>query len=200
MSKPEVSLDEHLLRARAGNRSGLGHVLETLRPLLDAIAKKEIRYPLRKRMSESDLVQDTMLTASAAFSEFQGTSAAEFRAWLLRVFETRLADGMWRHLVAERRRQSRDRSGVSPLLADGSPMPSDAILQKSNPDAWSKLSPNCRLTIAGLCCYVMFSSSALTRLPHSLTFPWQQSGDAGDEPLNNSDGALPHDHTTSAFA
>lgn len=126
-SVTQVDVDEHLSRALAGNRSGLGHLLEAFRPLLDAIARKELHYPLRKRMSESDLVQDTMLTASAAFSRFQGASAAEFRAWLLRVFESRLTDGMRRHIVAERRRQSRDESGVSARLPDTAPSPGDVV-------------------------------------------------------------------------
>ncbi len=91
--------------ARQDRGSGLGHLLEYFRPALTELARQEIREELTCRMSQSDLVQDTMLTASRNFPAFLGQSESEFRLWILEIFKSRLIDGLRRHRVAERRRQ-----------------------------------------------------------------------------------------------
>lgn len=93
-----------LSRARDGSRSGLGDLLESYRPLLKQMAQAGIGSRLRRRMSESDLVQETMLAASRGFSRFQGQSEREFRGWLVSVLRSRMIDGLRRHMIAEKRR------------------------------------------------------------------------------------------------
>lgn len=105
-------------RAKGGSLSELGDLLETFRPILLRLARAKVDSRWRHRMSESDIVQQTMLTASARFADFRGTTEVEFRNWLMRIFETRLTDGFRRHRLAERRRTSNERSGLSSNIAD----------------------------------------------------------------------------------
>ena len=100
-----VTVESLINGARRDYGSGLGHLLEYFRPTLTEMARQEIRDELTCRMSQSDLVQDTMLTASRDFPAFRGHSESEFRLWILEIFRSRLIDGLRRHRVAERRRQ-----------------------------------------------------------------------------------------------
>ena len=99
-----TKLDLLLAEARHGSPSGLGSLLEVFRPQLTELAQRCVGQALRTRMSESDLVQETMLTASQRFFDFRGASAFEFQAWLVQILHARLVDGLRRHMLAERRK------------------------------------------------------------------------------------------------
>jgi RNA polymerase sigma-70 factor (ECF subfamily) len=109
-SKLDMQFNDRLTRARSGCPSGLGGLLEGFRPLLDQLARRQLSGRLRARVSGSDLVQETMLTASQGFDAFRGSSKGELRAWLLRILQARLVDGFRRHVVAERRNVGSQRS------------------------------------------------------------------------------------------
>ncbi len=91
-------------RARQGNQSDLGSLLDSFRPLMLQLAQQRIGLKLQVRISGSDLVQETLLSASQNFQTFRGDSIHELRQWLLTIFQARLNDGLRKHLVAERRR------------------------------------------------------------------------------------------------
>ena len=114
-----------LQMARDGSNSGLGQLLESFRPALMEIADQKLGQRLRRRMSLSDLVQDTMLTAGKQFESFAGNTSSEFKNWLRELFHSRLVDGLRRHQVAEKRRQELedDKASVN-SLADPAPSPS----------------------------------------------------------------------------
>ena len=106
MNRACIATVESLINGARQNRgSGLGDLLEYFRPALTELARQQIRDELTCRMSQSDLVQDTMLTASQDFPEFLGQTESEFRLWIFEIFKSRLVDGLRRHRVAERRRQ-----------------------------------------------------------------------------------------------
>ncbi len=90
-------------QARTGSNSKLGILLEHFRPQLIKQAERSIGKLLSRRMSISDLVQETMVTATAAFPSFQGCSEQELAAWLKAILRSRLVDGIRRHRLAERR-------------------------------------------------------------------------------------------------
>ena len=68
------------------------------------MAQQRIGPKLQVRLSDSDLVQETLLSASQNFEAFRGNSLRELRQWLLAIFNARLNDGLRMHLLAERRR------------------------------------------------------------------------------------------------
>ena len=123
MNESQRILDE----AKAeSDRDGaqLGQLLEAYRPLLNRLAREQIGHKLRMRISESDLVQETLLTATQCFTDFRGTTVDEFRSWLLKIFRTRLSDSLRRHLIAERRRISQQEQGSVSSCLDNSLTPS----------------------------------------------------------------------------
>ncbi|MCC6512059.1 MAG: sigma-70 family RNA polymerase sigma factor, partial [Pirellulaceae bacterium] len=121
MQQPSREISELIDAARSGSGSKLGNLLEHFRPQLLKQAEKSVSRALRRRMSISDLVQDTMLTATTQFPAFRGQTEPELQRWLHEVLRSRLVDGMRRHRLAERRRMSREVSTSGSQLMDTSP-------------------------------------------------------------------------------
>jgi RNA polymerase sigma-70 factor, ECF subfamily len=92
-----------IARARRGSQAELGALLDSFRPLMKRLAQQRIGPKLQVRLSGSDLVQETLLSASQSFESFRGNSVQELRQWLLTIFNARLNDGLRRHILAERR-------------------------------------------------------------------------------------------------
>jgi RNA polymerase sigma-70 factor, ECF subfamily len=74
--------DDLITRARMGDESARGILLETYRDYLGLLAQVEIGRTLQTKLDTSDLVQDTFLEAFSNFERFRGTHEAEFTAWL----------------------------------------------------------------------------------------------------------------------
>jgi RNA polymerase sigma-70 factor (ECF subfamily) len=70
----------------------LGIALEHFRSYLLAIANRQLDPVLRVKGGASDIVQETFLEAQRDFGQFAGTTAAELRAWLLRLMTNNLAN------------------------------------------------------------------------------------------------------------
>jgi RNA polymerase sigma-70 factor (ECF subfamily) len=96
------------------------------------IASRRLTRDLRHRVSESDIVQQTMLTASCRFPLFRGTTDAELTNWLLRILESRLNDAFRQHVVASRRSVALEQH-ASDQLEDHNDSPS--ILASTHEDA-----------------------------------------------------------------
>ena len=112
----------------ASGGSQLGRLLETYRPLLSRVARGQIGENMRVRVSESDLVQETFLSASQCFCDFRGRTEDEFRSWLLQIFRSRLSDGLRRHVLAQRRSLNQQESGSFTSHADINPSPSSQVI------------------------------------------------------------------------
>lgn len=118
---------EHLTHARNGHPSGIGRLLDSFRPLLQHLARKKISSRLHARVSESDLVQETMLSACQALKSFQGNSKAEFQCWLLQILRSKLIDGLRKHLIAECRTVQAQTPESVRFLPDNSESPSCCV-------------------------------------------------------------------------
>ena len=57
---------------------------------------------LRRKLDASDIVQDTLLKAHQALSEFRGATEAEFMGWLRTILANQLADAA-RHFMRRKR-------------------------------------------------------------------------------------------------
>ena len=98
----EDNTAEMITRATAGDSEALAELLESYRAYLGILAKVQIDARLRGKVSESDVVQDTMLRASQAFPNFRGRSENELIGWLRRILASRLTD-IVRHYHADMR-------------------------------------------------------------------------------------------------
>lgn len=125
----EIEVSLLIEKSRAGSISSLGTLLEIFRPDLSKRAKSDLNAELQRRMSMSDLVQETMLTACCRFREFRGNTFLELEAWLIRILKTRLIDGIRRHQVAESRRQRQELpAAVLGEIADDGLSPSGLLM------------------------------------------------------------------------
>lgn len=82
----QVTIEELIRRARAGDQSALEALFKRSQSLLDELAS---RQPARSRPGfdrPSDIAQETALRAFDRFSQFEGTTEAEWRAWLRQIF------------------------------------------------------------------------------------------------------------------
>jgi RNA polymerase sigma-70 factor (ECF subfamily) len=68
-----------------------------------SLSAGSIPHSMRRRIGESDLVQDTLLKAMRSFEQFRGTTVDCFRAWLRQIFQCRLKNLVRDHLICQKR-------------------------------------------------------------------------------------------------
>ena len=90
-------------QARLGSKSSLGSLLDQYRNYLMVLASSQIEKRLRRRVSPSDVVQETMLRAHKNFVQFRGTTEPELLAWLRQILVNNLARFVEQHVLAARR-------------------------------------------------------------------------------------------------
>lgn len=78
----QVGQAELLQAARRGDQAALGELLQQFRPYVRVLTEAAWRGQAPARQDDSDLMQDTMLTAHQAFARFRGETIAEFAGWL----------------------------------------------------------------------------------------------------------------------
>jgi RNA polymerase sigma-70 factor (ECF subfamily) len=78
-------------------------LLAVYRPVLRIIAQQMVGAGLQRREDASDIVQRTVLEAYSAFEQFQGSSEAEFSAWLKQILRRNVTN-----LVRDNRAAKRD--------------------------------------------------------------------------------------------
>jgi RNA polymerase sigma-70 factor (ECF subfamily) len=80
--RPGLSWEKQLAEAQSGSQEAIGTVLDSCRPYLLKIARKELPPSLSAKGGASDLVQETFLEAIRSLDHFRGSSDTELRAWL----------------------------------------------------------------------------------------------------------------------
>jgi RNA polymerase sigma-70 factor (ECF subfamily) len=98
--------EELLRRARTGDGSALGQLLEMYRHYLALLARLQIGRRLQGKVEPSDVVQDTFLKAHRNFAQFRGTTEGEVVAWLRKILLSNLVN-LVRHHRGSRRRDVR---------------------------------------------------------------------------------------------
>lgn len=82
----QLTIEELIRRARAGDQSALEALFKRSQSFIDELPS---RQPARSRPGldrPSDIAQETALRAFDRFSQFQGTTEAEWRAWLRQIY------------------------------------------------------------------------------------------------------------------
>jgi RNA polymerase sigma-70 factor (ECF subfamily) len=92
-----------LQRARGGDEEARGELLQLYRPYLQLLARLKANRLMQAKLDDSDLVQDTCLSAHRDFAQFRGASEQEFTAWLREIMAHAAANWLRDH-----RRQRRD--------------------------------------------------------------------------------------------
>ena len=121
MNDSAISLPQLIYRARNGDDDALGELCNRHRPYLRLMAKRTLDSRMKVRADESDLVQQTMLSAIRNFGQFQGSQAGQFVAWLQILHERNVVDAARVHRAEKR---DVDREGAvfedhGSVIADG---------------------------------------------------------------------------------
>jgi RNA polymerase sigma-70 factor, ECF subfamily len=131
VSDRDADMDRDIPLARAGSVEALGRSLERFRAYLLAVANRQLDPALHAKGGASDIVQETFLEAQRDFAQFEGNSAPELRAWLLRLMENNLANFARSYKGTEKRQIAREvglasdrTSGMTGGIADDTPTPS----------------------------------------------------------------------------
>jgi RNA polymerase sigma-70 factor (ECF subfamily) len=139
-----------LLKARGGQRESIGQLLQLYRNYLVVLATTQFDRRLRRRLSPSDLVQETMLAALRDFGQFQGCTERQFLAWLRQILINSLHRAIETHLKTKMRdvrcevsiehvSRALDRSTVNmaELFVDPSPSPSAPMQRRESAVAFA---------------------------------------------------------------
>jgi RNA polymerase sigma-70 factor (ECF subfamily) len=152
-----------LANARQGEEQHLGRLLQLYRNYLTILATAQLDARLRRRMSPSDLVQETMLGAYRDFRKFRGQTEGELVAWLRQILIHCLHHAYEMHFQAGRRdirreislddvdRSSNRLAGIAQAVATQGESPSAPVRDRERAvaiaDQLAKLRPDYREVI-----------------------------------------------------
>jgi len=160
-SLSERPIAEVIDSARDGNTQTLGRLLQLYRNYLNVLATTQLDQRLRRRMSTSDLVQETMMAAHRDFAQFRGGSEGELLAWLRQSLSHCLSHAVEKNFRAQKRDMRREvaieqvarklddsAAQMSNLFADKAATPSQVVVQRELAaelsDQLNKLKPSYR--------------------------------------------------------
>jgi RNA polymerase sigma-70 factor (ECF subfamily) len=136
-------VEELLDEARDGETDSLGQLLQLYRNYLNILATTQLNRRLRRRMSPSDIVQETMLAAHRDFAKFRGTTERELLAWLRQILINCLHHVVDAHVKSKMRdvrcevsieqvSAALDQTAINmgQVLADRGPSPSTPMRQR----------------------------------------------------------------------
>jgi RNA polymerase sigma-70 factor (ECF subfamily) len=146
-----------LARARAGDGTALGQLLELYRNYLRLLARTRVDGALRARLDPSDFVQETLLEAYRDFPRFAGGTENELMAWLRRILVRNLADQIkrcqtqkhnWKRQESLERLLDRSSAEAHEALTRGISTPSAQAARREHAallaDALAQLAPDYR--------------------------------------------------------
>jgi RNA polymerase sigma-70 factor (ECF subfamily) len=98
--------DERVVLSRQAGAQGIGELVELYRNYLLLLARIEVGRRLQRKVDASDLVQEACLEAHRCFDQFDGTTEAQFLAWLRTILGRRVAKTV-RHFIGTQGRDIR---------------------------------------------------------------------------------------------
>lgn len=102
-SQSNEAASKKIAAVRGGDAQSLGSLLQLYQNYLAVLATTQLDQRLRRRMSTSDLVQETMLAAHRDFGQFRGTSEGELMAWLRQILSHCLSHAIEKNVYAQKR-------------------------------------------------------------------------------------------------
>jgi RNA polymerase sigma-70 factor (ECF subfamily) len=104
-SKSEVLLQH----ARHGNRKALAELLERYRPRLRRLIRCRLDPRVQARVDESDVIQETLFSASRDFDSYRPRPGVPFYAWLRQIAWRKLLRTSRRHVHTQGRSVLKER-------------------------------------------------------------------------------------------
>lgn len=120
-------------RARHGDPSALGRLIERYRAYLKLLAEVQLDHKLQAKVDASDVVQHTFLEAFRDFAQFRGASEAELTAWLRQILSRNLAEEFRRYKGTKRRDVRLERSLDQELNASSLALERGLVAEGTSP-------------------------------------------------------------------
>lgn len=152
--------DERIAASRQAGAQGIGDLVDLYRNYLLLLARVEVGRRLQRKVDASDLVQEACLEAHRCFDHFDGTTEAQFLAWLRTILARRVAKTVRHYLGTQGRdirqelendlTQSFERAGkrLANLAIPRAEQPSQQVLKREQAvllaDALEALPPDYR--------------------------------------------------------
>ena len=108
-----------LADARRGDNAAMGELLSRYRKYLIFLARSQLHHHLQAKADPSDVAQEVCLAAHDGISDFHGSSAEEFAAWLRGILSNVIAMQVRRYLGTQKR-DPRLEQALDRRLADAS--------------------------------------------------------------------------------
>ncbi|MHC4941221.1 MAG: sigma-70 family RNA polymerase sigma factor [Planctomycetota bacterium] len=108
---PDVTgeTDEALIeRARAGDDEAFGQLFERHAPLLRAKVRRKLPTALRRKVSESDVIQAAYLGVHKNIERFDDRGEGSFERWLHGIVDNKIRDILRHHFGAQKRGAQRE--------------------------------------------------------------------------------------------
>jgi RNA polymerase sigma-70 factor (ECF subfamily) len=102
LSRGKKAFEELLIDARRGSVEAKNELFIQLQTYLTFVAKQARNPNLAAKAGASDIVQQTLLTATQAFDQFRGDTEEQFRGWLRQILINQTND-QHRYFAARRR-------------------------------------------------------------------------------------------------
>ena len=109
MKRPPADNDL-VARVREGDQQAFRTLYERYAARLRAQVRRQLPGRLRRRLSESDIVQEVFTTAFQQIDDFKGPHEESFRRWLARIAELKVREATRHHLGVEKRAAGRELS------------------------------------------------------------------------------------------
>ncbi|MGB7324782.1 MAG: sigma-70 family RNA polymerase sigma factor [Rubripirellula sp.] len=104
--------------------------LERYRSFLLKLAHRQLDRRLLSKVSQSDIVQRTLLRAYIKFDSFHGDSEAELRGWLASILTTQCINESKLYFATQKRRMSVERYGSIDVLPSRNPSSSAIAMNR----------------------------------------------------------------------
>src|SRR6516165_6025201 len=124
-----------LERARAGDGTALGVLLERYRNYLFLLARVQIGRRIQGKLDVADVVQETFLEVHRGIGQFRGNSEQQFLAWLRQILVGILANQVRRYFGTKRRDVRLERELQEDLDRSSVCLGSQLIAAQSSPSA-----------------------------------------------------------------
>jgi len=102
------SVQLRFAKARAGNSTSLGQLLEGCRSYLLLVARQQTDRRIQVKSAPSDLVQETFIEARRQFADFNGNDNEQLAAWLRQILRFKVADSVRRYRKTAKRAVDRE--------------------------------------------------------------------------------------------
>jgi RNA polymerase sigma-70 factor (ECF subfamily) len=106
--EPTLSDEQIVRRYRSGDAGAASVLLDRYFPLLRARVRRRLSGKVRRRVAESDVIQDAYLAALNCIDEFEDRGEGSLRAWLIGIADHRLHDAVRRHTGTAKRSTQRE--------------------------------------------------------------------------------------------